>query len=64
RVISPAELVLTKDKTAVRVTIVAEAGQVEIVPEVLRDGSKPTRIGINFTQPVREGNITLVMEPL
>ena len=51
---------------AARVTIAAEGGEITVADEVIHEDARvqPTRIGLNFVEPVREATITLTITPL
>jgi hypothetical protein len=64
---SPNRLLLGEGADAVQVEIVAEGGEIRLdsqeIKEDLPDHLIPTRLGLNFTQPVAKGKITTIITP-
>lgn len=60
-------ILLTTDHRRIRVEITAAGARVKItaepVPVRMKSGKTPTRIGIDFVEPVREGSITVRYQP-
>lgn len=66
--VAPNRLVLGSGADRIRVEIAAEGGAVEVRPEEIREsvrgGKLPTRLGIEFKEPLTAGRLTVTITPL
>ncbi len=61
--ISPNSLLVGEGEDAVQVDIACDGGDVQIEDVQIKDGRKPTRLGINMTEPVEKATIRVTITP-